>query len=217
MVGRLSKTIIVAVLVALPLWAEAVEDITLLALTRDKAILRIDGARRVLAVGETSPEGVRLVSANTEEATIEVNGKRETLKYGVVIAPTAIGSGAGSTNVTLWADTDGFFYAAGKINGYPVKFLVDTGANTIALNSRAAKSIGLSYKKGRQGVAATAGGMVKMYGVTLNSVTVGEITLYNVPAGVVEGPHPDVPLLGMAFLGRLEMKRDGQKMELIKN
>jgi aspartyl protease family protein len=45
-------------------------------------------------------------------------------------------------------------------------------------------------------------------------VQIGEITLHNVDAGVVEGNHPTEILLGMSFLGQLDMKRDSEKMEL---
>ena len=65
-------------------------------------------------------------------------------------------------------------------------------------------------------MASTAASMVPMYSVKLDSVTVGDITLYNVGAGVIEGDHPTDVLLGMSFLGRVEMKRDGDKMELTK-
>src|SRR3990172_5730293 len=73
-------------LLALPLCApaSAVERITLLALSRDQAILQIDGVRRVLRKGQLSPEGVKLVEADTEKAMIEIDGRLEELKYGVV-------------------------------------------------------------------------------------------------------------------------------------
>ncbi len=53
----------------------AAADITLFALFKDKAILHVDGTRRVLAIGTDSPEGVKLVSTDTqaEEAVVELN------------------------------------------------------------------------------------------------------------------------------------------------
>lgn len=203
-------------LLLLPLCAPApaVERITLLALSRDQAILQVDGVRRVLRKGQLSPEGVKLVEADTEKAVIEIDGRLEELKYGVVIAPAF--EPPGSASVMLWAGSDGFFHAEGSVNGTAVTFLVDTGANTVALNSALAKRIGLDYKKGKPGLGTTASGVVKVYGVKLNTVKVGEITLHNVDAGVIEGAEPRTPLLGMSFLGGLEMKRDGGKMELIK-
>jgi aspartyl protease family protein len=189
------------------------EDITLFALFKDKAILHVDGTRRVLTIGTESPEGVKLVSTDTqaEEAVVELKGKRETLRLGVVVAAF---QNAARESVTLYADTNGFFHAEGSINGTAVTFLVDTGANTIALNSATAKRAGIDYTKGRAGAARTASGYTRIYGIQLNTVKVGEIVLRNVEAGVIDGPQPETPLLGMSFLSALEMKREGNKMEL---
>ncbi len=198
-----------------PLSLRAAESVSIYALFNGKAILLVDGSRRVLKAGEVSPEGVRLISASTEtdEAVIEVEGKRRVLKLGVVISAF---TGSARASATLWASSNGFFHADGSINGVPLTFLVDTGANTIAMNSATARRVGIDYLKGQPGVAKTASGFVKIYGLTLNSVKIGEIELHNVEAGVIEGSQPDTPLLGMSFLGRLEMRRDGDKMELIK-
>jgi aspartyl protease family protein len=188
-------------------------DITLFALFKDKAILQVDGTRRVLATGAESPEGVKLVSTDTqaEEAVVERDGKRETLRLGVVFSAF---QSAAQQSVTLFADTNGFFHAEGSINGAAVTFLVDTGANTIAINSATAKRAGIDYTKGRPGTAKTASGYARMYGITLDSVKIGEIVLRNVEAGVIDGPQPETPLLGMSFLSALDMRREGNKMEL---
>jgi aspartyl protease family protein len=83
------------------------------------------------------------------------------------------------------------------------------------MSSAAASRIGLDYRKlGRPGAASTASGFVRTYNLKLNTVQIGEITLHNVDAGVVEGNHPTEILLGMSFLGQLDMKRDSEKMEL---
>ncbi|GMR04049.1 MAG: TIGR02281 family clan AA aspartic protease [Gammaproteobacteria bacterium] len=208
--------LIVGILLFLPSpWTDAANKIALHALFKDKAILMIDGTRRVLAKGQTSPEGVKLLDTDTqaEEAEIEFNGKREVLKLGVVIAGfTQPGKGS----ATLWAEPNGHYFVEGWVNGVAVRFMVDTGATTIAMNSRVAKRIGLDYKKlGRRSFASTASGIVRTYNLKLNSVKVGGITLYNVDAGVIEGNFPVEVLLGMSFLGRLDIKRDDQKMELI--
>ena len=193
----------------------AADTVSIYALFNGKAILLVDGSRRVLKVGDESPEGIRLISASTEtdEAVIEINGKRSVLKLGVVVSSF---NNSTPASATLWAGDRGFFHADGSINGVPVTFLVDTGANTIAMNSATARRIGLAYEKGQAGIATTASGYVRVYRLTLDLVKVGEIELRNIEAGVIDGPQPDTPLLGMSFLGRLEMRRDGDKMQLIK-
>ncbi len=194
--------------------AQAAEQLTLHALFKNKAIVLVDGARRVLTQGDTSPEGVKLVDVdtNTEEAVVEVNGRREVLRLGVVIS--AFGGG-GRGGITLYAEPNGYFFAEGSIDGTPIRFLVDTGATSIAINSKHAERIGIDYKRhGKPSFAGTAGGVVRMYAIKLGTVEVGGIRLHNVDAGVIEGNHPREALLGMSFLGRLDMKRDGEKMEL---
>lgn len=194
--------------------ANAVESISLQALFKDKAILVVDGARRVLKSGEESPEGVKLLATDTQEekADIEIGGKRETLRLGVVTAGFA---SKGKGSVTLYPETNGHYFVDGLVNGAPVRFMVDTGATIIGINSIMANRIGIDYRKqGRPGFVNTAGGTVPTYYVKLNSVTVGDITMYNVDASIVEGSSPREALLGMSFLGNLNMKRDSEKMEL---
>ena len=54
----------------------------------------------------------------------------------------------------------------------------------------------------------------RAYGIRLNSVSVGEITISNVDAFVLEGAGPDVPLLGMSFLRKLRVSTDNGVMLL---
>ena len=195
--------------------AHAVERITLHALFKDKAIVLIDGARRVLKTGDTSPEGVKLIVTDTQEekAEIEVDGKRAELKLGAVIS-SFVSTGRGS--VTLYPASGGHFFADGVVNGQSVRFLVDTGATTIALSGVEARRLNIDYqKRGRPSFAQTASGVVGTYVLKLDSVQIGSITLHNVDASIVDGAHPMPALLGMSFLGRLDMKREGDKFELM--
>lgn len=195
--------------------AHAVESISLQALFKDKAIVLVDGKRRVLKNGEVSPEGIKLIATDTqdEKAEIEFEGKPQTLKLGVVIASF---NSSGKGSATLYAESNGHYYIDALINGAPVRAVVDTGATLVAMNSRVADRIGLDYRRnGRPSVASTPGGMVRTFNLKLTTVQIGGITLYNVDGSVVEGNFPSDVLLGMSFLGQVDMKRDGVKMELI--
>lgn len=198
--------------------AAGIETLTVLALFEDQALLHVDGRNRMIAVGETSPEGVELLKVDSERAVVIVEGRKEVLNLGMVanfpggaddVSPSWDGE-----KLTLWEEDDGFFYANGQINGSSVKFLVDTGANTIAINRRLAERVGVDYRKGQRGVATTASGVTPMYMVTLDRVSIGDITLRDVQAGVLLGAQPAVPLLGMSFLGKLDMIREGDRLEL---
>lgn len=203
------------VLLLAPAWCGAVDSLSLHALFKDKAIVIVDGARRVLKTGESSPEGIKLVGTDTREetATVEVDGQVQVLTLGMVRSGFAA---PGKARITLYAQGGGHFFADGLINDAPIRFMVDTGATTIALSSVAATRIGLDYRRlGKPGAANTAGGIVRTYNLKLGKVQIGEITLFNVDAGVIEGSFPSEPLLGMSFLGQLDMRRESDRMELL--
>lgn len=199
--------------------AGAVEKLTVLALFEGKVLLHVDGQRRLISEGETSPEGITLVKADSDRAVVAIDGREEVLEMGMVTGFPGASEDVspawdGPEQLTLWAEDDGFFYASGSINGSSVRFLVDTGANTIALSRDLAERLGIDYRSGQQGVATTASGVTPMFLVTLDRVSIGDITLRNVDAGVLLGNHPDIPLLGMSFLGKLDMNRTGDRLEL---
>ena len=90
------------------------------------------------------------------------------------------------------------------------------GATTIALSSGDATRLGIDYRKGRPGMMGTANGVATAYALKLDTVRVGDIVLNNVDAAVLEGNPMPFALLGMSFLNRMEMKREGQTMVLIR-
>jgi aspartyl protease family protein len=203
--------ILLLVLFSLPL--AAVEDITVLGLFTGKAMLRIDGTQRLLKVGQLSPEGVKLISADSEQATIEINGRQRQLQLGTHISSQF--AAAKVKTVQVWPDSNGMYSVNGSINGGSVGFLVDTGANTIALNANDAKRLNIDYKaRGQKVMGETASGTSWVYLLTLDTVSVGQIKLYDVETIVFDGPHPRSALLGLTFLNRIKMKRDGSMLTL---
>jgi aspartyl protease family protein len=185
--------------------------VSVVGLFKDKAIVSIDGGKpRTLSVGQVV-QGVKLISADSSGASFNVDGKSRTLVMGQSFAG---GAATGERqSISLTADARGHFAAAGSLNGYPVSFLVDTGATSIAINSAEAKRMGLDYRSGQAVGVSTAGGVVPAWRVKFNTVKVGSITLNQVDGMVVEAGL-NVPLLGMSFLNRMDMRRDGQTMTL---
>jgi aspartyl protease family protein len=190
-------------------------DIAVTALFSGKAVVVIDGGKpRTLSVGQITPEGVKLLSANSDSAVLEYNGQRQTLTTG---EGTRLGSAApvgGSGRTTLIADSRGHFITTGTINGVSVQFMVDTGASNIAMSSAEARRLGINYLAGQRGHASTANGVIPMYRVKLDNVRVGDITLNNVEGSVLEGAGLSHALLGMSFLNRTQMNRDGDRLTL---
>lgn len=193
-------------------------DVNLNGVIGNRALVVIDnGKPHWLITGEISPEGVKLVSIKGESAVIELDGKRETLIMGQS-ARLASGNvrASGTQSVTLIADNQGHFVTTGTINGVTVRFLVDTGASLISMNSSDAKRLGINYTAGQKSVSSTANGVVPTYRVKLDEVRVGDVTLNNIDGMVHVGDTLPITLLGMSFLNRMEMKRDGEKMTLTK-
>ena len=192
-------------------------DIAVTALFNGKAVIVVDNGRPLtLSVGDTTPDGVKLLSATSESAVVEYAGKRQTLLLG---QGTRLGAGASagaSGQVTLTVGAGGHFWASGAINGLSVRFLVDTGATSIALSSESAKRLGLDYAAGVRVGVRTASGSTSGHRITLDTVRVGDITLNNVEALVLEGRYPQDALLGMSFLSRTQMKRDGDTLTLVR-
>lgn len=192
----------------------AVDKITINGLFNDKAIVTIDGKQRLLKVGKASPEGVLLISANSREAIIEIDGEQNTYTLGTHI-DSSFKKPAGGKTVTIAPDSGGMYEVNGSINEFQVKFLVDTGATLISMNSNHARRIGIDYKmEGREGLSETASGLSKIYIVNLKTVMVGGIKIHDVKAAVHDGDFPRIILLGNTFLGRVKMIREGEMLIL---
>ncbi len=181
-----------------------------------KALVSINGgAPQSIGAGQTK-NGVKLISANSESATFLVEGKRQTLKMGQAASVAGSGGPANNDPVSLFADSRGHFTGNMTINGTSLKYLVDTGATTVALNSGDAKFAKIDYEKGEKVPVNTANGVVTAYLVNLNTIKIGTITLNNVDAIINEGGSPAIVLLGMSALNKLDMKRDNSVMTLTK-
>jgi aspartyl protease family protein len=177
------------------------------------AILSVDaGAPKTVKVGQ-SYAGVKLISVEADRATVEAEGKRRVLVRGQTYSSKA--GGAGPQSATLSAGPGGHFYADGQINGGAVRFMVDTGATSIALPVSDAIRLRIDYKSGTPMTARTAGGSASGWMISLSSVRIGEIELQNVEAMVIEQGLP-VALLGNSFLSRTDMRREGQTMVLMR-
>ncbi len=114
--------------------------------------------------------------------------------------------------VELRAGAHGHFNASARINGRAVSVLVDTGASMVALSYEDAEHAGIFVRPGDfTAQVRTANGVAKVAPVMLDSVSIGDITMYDVRAAVSEPGRLGTTLLGMTFIGRLsraEMRGD---------
>ena len=201
-----------AVVLLLAASAACAADVQLIGTFGDQAaILSVDGgAPKTLRPGQRFGS-VSVLSVEKDRATVEIDGKRRTLQRGQHYSSRAAADGRQS--VVLAADTRGHFLAEGSINGGSVRFILDTGATQIALPAADAVRLGVDFRKGRPALIHTANGPAPAWRVKLDSVRVGGIELHNVDALVLE-QGLDAALLGMSFLNRVEMHREGETMTL---
>ncbi|MDN6885348.1 retropepsin-like aspartic protease [Variovorax sp. CAN2819] len=196
--------------------AHAAGSVTLTGSIGSRAILIVNGnPPKTVAVGE-SYQGVKLISLQAEQAVVELEGKRVSLRMDT---PVSIGGGGGGggggSRIVLPADSRGHFMTQGAINGRPVTFMLDTGATTIALSADDAQRIGLDYSKGQRVLMNTANGTATGYRLRLQSVRVGDVEVYDIDAIVSPQAMPYV-LLGNSFITRFSMRRDADQMVLEK-
>ncbi len=138
---------------------------------------------------------------------------RETMTDGMRAAPAMTEAAeADATPVTaheirsasLKKEGDGHFWATARVNGIPVKFLVDTGASLVALSERDARRIGLNTDElDRNAEVRTAGGRVRASTTVIDAIEIDGVTVEDVQAVVID-KGLEHSLLGMSFLNRLD-------------
>ena len=212
---RLPQILLVASLVASFHAPALSQTVAMPGMLGGKALLIVDGGLpRSVAVGEAF-KGVKVVATSGDEAVVEINGARRTLRVGE--GPVSVGANGGAAprgnKIVLTAASGGHFLSQGTINGRAVQFMVDTGASAIGLGASEADRVGIDYKAGQAVRMNTANGVAPGWRVRLDSVRIGDVEIYGVDAIVGLQSMPYV-LLGNSFLNRFQMKRDNDQMVL---
>lgn len=203
--------LIMIVLLALGSGAVSATQVRVLALFPGKAMLEVDGKRKVLSNGQRLGE-VRLISATPARALVDIGGSREQLHLGSRVASRYAEPEREEIRLLRQGNA---FYVDGLINGQPARMLVDTGATAVALSEREARRLGIPYAAdGRDAEVQTASGTAQAYAVRLKSLKLGTRTFTNVAAVVVVGEYPRHVLLGMNVIGAYEVDHRGNLMIL---
>ena len=190
-------------------------QISLQGILGNKALLFVDGQRQMMSTNDAEKNGVRLLRILEDQAEVLIDGKRKRLRLGDSYSVARKFKARKTTEVVIPKNSRGMYTSVGSINGLPVTFLVDTGATSIAMNEQQAKRLAIDFRvKGNPTFVGTASGVSKAFRVTLDKVTLGGITQHNVVAVVIEGGFPVDTLLGMSFLGQLQIEREGNIMRL---
>lgn len=178
---------------AVALGAIAVALIASLALSRPRwrsvgaAVLLWGGLALVLVAGYASWNDLGAVGRRTLAA---------------LVPGYAVSDGSGS--VTIARDAAGHFAVTGAVDGAPTRFMIDTGASSVVLTSADAANAGiatdaLDYSRPVQ----TANGVGWAAPVTIDQLSIGDLTLENLPALIARPGALDTSLIGMNALNRL--------------
>ncbi len=205
-------------------------DVNLVGLFPNKAVVQIEGgALQTLSVGQKTRDEITLLSVARDGATFDIQGRRVALAMGPArrqtspaaaqtsAAAEAQTSAAAAANYAVVRTNErGDLVADGEVNGMPVRFAVDTGATFITLPAREASRLGLDYHNGQKVVMETANGNMFAYRLKLETVRVGGVAVHDVDAVIMDGNSLPIALLGMSFLNRTDIKREGTILTLTK-
>ena len=117
------------------------------------------------------------------------------------------------SRVVLKENRLGHFVASGRINDHAVNYIVDTGATSVVVPWTLAEK--LSLELGVPILAETANGVIRVYETELGTVELGNISVPNVRANINPHMQGDNVLLGMTFLGQLELALKEGELTLI--
>ncbi len=176
------------------------------------ALLVIDGREQLVKQGQETREGIKLIEADSNRAVVSYQGEQQTLYLSDRIAASF--KAPEKTQVQISLSKNRQYIAYGSINGRPVRFLVDTGANVVAINSTMARSLGISLADGVPTRASTASAELAATLVIIKEIQVGDIKQVNIQAIILGSEHPKDILLGMSFLQHVDISENAGLMVL---
>lgn len=219
--ARPMRGLALALMAGLLATGASARNVALTGMMGRKPLLIVDGgAPKAVGVGETY-QGIKVISAGSDRATLESEGKRFTVHLGespvhvggMMLAVDNTEEAGDGRRIVLSHTGGGHFMTNGTINGKTVRFIVDTGATTIALGQAEADRLGLAYKQGQRVRMQTANGVSTGWRVKLDTVRIKGVQIHNVDATVAP-TNMGVALLGNSFLNRFTMTRNGDQMIL---
>ena len=111
-------------------------------------------------------------------------------------APVTVGN-----EVRIPMAIDGHFWVEGRINGEPVKFLVDSGATVTTIDRETAARASVAINNNRDQIVRTGNGMIRVASARAESLGIDTIERQNVGLHIADDDNMNV--LGMNFLSTL--------------
>lgn len=134
---------------------------------------------------------------------------------GARIAPDPTPVAAPADPLTVKRAPDGLFYVTAAVNGVPIRFVVDTGANVVVLTPADAASASVAGVADTAQSLRTAGGGTAMRWATIDRLAIGGHSIARPDAAIVGTDGPPHSLLGQSVLSRLgSITLRGDRLEL---
>ncbi len=207
--ARSALLILVTLLLAPPVQGGDAPDIRYVSLPGGRAKLLINRRSHVvLKIGEADKSGFKLLSVSKQALVVRYQGTNYRYKKG-----SQTGKALPHT-VAIERSPNKMFLTRGTIDGAGVDFVVDTGASHVVISADQARKLRLRYNRRKPIKVVTASRTETAYEVTIGSVSVGGIFKNKVKALVTRGKFPSTVLLGMSFLGSLQMTQEGNQLVL---
>ena len=206
---RSALIIFAILLLALPVQGGEAPHIRYVGLQGERAKLAINRRSQVaLRVGEVDKSGVELLSVSKQAAVVRYQGTNYRYKKGSQTGKAL------SHSVTIERSPNDMFLTRGTIDGAAVDFIIDTGASHVVISAAQARKLGLRYGRRKPVKVVTASRTETAYETTIGSIGVGGIFKNKVKALVTRGKFPSTALLGMSFLGSLQMRQAENRLVL---
>ncbi len=161
----------------------------------------VRGGRRALmhlAIWIGAVGGIGTAFLFQDHAEVIINRIRAEL-----IPTVAVSRSEGGTELRrAW---DGHYRAEAAVNGIEITLMIDTGASMVLIPYEDVARLGIDPKSLDYSIpVTTANGRSSVAPVTLSSIKIGEIAVFEIPAAVAQPGRLKMGLLGMSFLDRLD-------------
>lgn len=172
-----------------------------------------DGAKVSINGGVTIQAGVTTLAqfsvsgSRPEQFSVAYSTTRPVRAQDVRPPAQVIGSGS----LDLKQTREGHYFSSGAVNGFPVVFMVDTGATTVSISSAIASRAGIQNCVQRP--VSTANGNVNACMATVPEVSFGGFRLTNVEVNIMPNMLGDA-LLGMNVLRNFHIEQIGEAMRI---
>lgn len=172
----------------------------------DGAKVSISGGLSIRA-GVTTLAQFSVSGSRPEQFSVAYSTTRPSNAQDVRPPTQVIGRGS----LDLQQTREGHYFSSGAVNGFPVVFMVDTGATTVAISSVIASRAGIQNCVPR--TFSTANGNINACVAIVSEVSFGGFRLTDIEVAIMPNMSGDA-LLGMNVLRNFRIEQTGKAMRI---